>query len=90
MPPDDLSVAPDSDHPGARLKWTYEEYMLTLQNDGPASEGYCQEQDVGIYLIKTVESASGNRMQFKPVTDSCEYRAAALQRIGSPWDPYTP
>ncbi len=87
---DDLLIAPDSDHPGAGYGWTYENYVLTLQNEGPASEGYCLEQDVGTYLIRIVESASGNRIQFKLVSDSCAYRAAALPRISAPWDPYVP
>ena len=87
---DDLSIAPDSDHPGARFTWTYENYVLTLQNEGPASEGYCSEQDVGTYLIRIVKSASGNRIQFKLVSDSCAYRAAMLPRISAPWDPYVP
>jgi hypothetical protein len=68
----------------------YDDYVLTLQNDGPASEGYCQEQDVGTYLIRNVESASGNRMQFKLVSDPCVYRATALPRIAAPWDAYVP
>jgi len=88
--PDDLLVNPDSDHPGARFTWTYENYVLTLQNDGPASEGYCLEQDVGTYLIRNVESVSGKRMQFKLVKDSCAYRATALPRISAPWDAYVP
>ena len=87
---DDLSIAPDSDHPGARFTWTYENYILTLQNEGLASEGYCLEQDVGTYLIRNVESASGKRIQFKLVSDSCAYRAAMLPRISAPWDSFTP
>jgi len=85
---EDLLIDPDSDHPGARFTWTYENYVLTLQNDGPASEGYCSGQDVGTYLIRNVKSTSGNRIQFKLVSDSCAYRAALLPRIASPWDPY--
>jgi hypothetical protein len=88
--PDDLSIAPDSDHPGAHFVWTYENYVLTLQNEGPASEGYCSTKDVGIYLLRNVKNTSGNRMQFKLVSDSCAYRAAMLPRISAPWDPYVP
>lgn len=84
----DLLIAPDSDHPGARFTWTYENFILTLQNDGPASEGYCSEQDIGNYLIRKVKNASGNRMQFKLISDSCAYRAAMLPRISAPWDSY--
>lgn len=87
---DDLSTAPDSDHPGARFKWTYEDYVLTIQNDGPASEGYCLEQDVGTYVIKNVKSVPKNRMQFKLISDSCEYRGRLLRRVSAPWDPYVP
>jgi len=87
---DDLLIAPDSDHPGAHFTWTYKNYVLTLQNEGQASEGYCLEQDVGTYLIRKVKSASGNRLQFKLVSDSCAYRAAMLPRISAPWDPYFP
>lgn len=87
---EDLLNSPDSDHPGANLSWTYENYVLSLKNDGPASEGYCLEQDVGTYLIRYVKSASGNRMQFKLVSDSCVYRATVLPRVAAPWDPYVP
>ena len=87
---DDLLIAPDSDHPGARFSWTYNNYILTLQNKGPASEGYCLEQDVGTYLIRNVKNASGNRIQFKLVRDSCVYRSTMLPRIAAPWDPYVP
>lgn len=87
---DDLLIDPDSDHPGAGFTWTYENYILTLQNDGPASDGYCSERDVGTYLIRNVTSTSGNRLRFKLVSDSCAYRANLLPRIASPWDPYVP
>lgn len=87
---DDLLTAPDPDHPGARFKWTYEDYVLTLQNDGPASEGYCLEQDVGTYLVKNVKSVPRNRIQFKLISDSCEFRASSLPRVAAPWDPYVP
>lgn len=87
---DDLLTAPDSDHPGARFKWTYEDYVLTIQNDGPASEGYCLEQDVGTYVIKNVKSVPKNRMQFKLISDSCAFRANTLPRVAAPWNPYVP
>ncbi len=88
--PDDLSINPDSEHPGARFKWSYENYVLNLQNDGPASEGYCDEQDVGSYLIRTVKNVSLNRIQFKLILDPCLYRASALPRIAAPWDAFLP
>lgn len=88
--PEDLLATPDPDHPGARYKWTYEDYVLTLQNDGPASEGYCLEQDTGTYMIRNVESVSGNRMQFKLISDSCVHRGRTLPRGGAYWDPYMP
>ncbi len=88
--PDDLSIAPDSNHPGASLTWTYEDYVLTVQNEGSATEGYCQDQDVGTYLIKNVKSAGGGRLQFNLISDSCVFRAATLQRVAAPWDPYVP
>ncbi len=88
--PDDLSINPDSEHPGARFKWSYENYVLNLQNDGPASEGYCDEQDVGSYLIRTVKNVSLNRIQFKLILDPCLYRASALPRVAAPWDAFLP
>ena len=84
---DDLMTPPDSEHPGASLIWTYEDYVLTIQNDGAASEGYCQGQDMGRYMVKNVEDGG---IQFKPIEDTCFWRKDAFRRIGSPWDPYVP
>jgi len=84
---DDLSTAPDLEHPIAVLDWTYEGHLLTVQNRGPASEGYCHEQDVGVYLAK---KTGDGEIQFKAIRDSCPYRYNYLPRGGSPWDPYSP
>ncbi len=83
--PEDLLIAPDSDHPGVLLTWTYEDYMLTLQNQGPASEGYCQEQDVGTYLVRNTE---GGGIQFKHLEEPCAWRIQ-LSIFGE-FDPYVP
>jgi hypothetical protein len=88
--PNDLSIAPNGDHPGAYLTWTYQDYVLTIQNEGSASEGYCLEQDVGTYLVKNVNSVPYNRMQFKLISDPCVWRAATMPRVAAPWDPYLP
>ena len=88
--PEDLSIAPDADHPGARLTWTYEDYVLAVQNEGSASEGYCQEQDVGSYLVRNVKSVPRSRMQFKLISDPCAWRAFTMQRVSAPWDSYVP
>jgi hypothetical protein len=88
--PDDLLATPDPDHPGARYKWRYEGYLLTVQNDGPGSDGFCLAQDVGTYLTRNVESVSGKRMQFKLISDSCVFRSRNLPRIAAPWDAYLP
>jgi hypothetical protein len=84
---DDLSIAPDLDHPIAVLDWTYEGYLLTVQNRGSAGEGYCHEQDVGVYLAK---KTGDGEIQFKVISDSCPYRYNYLPRAGSSWEPYSP
>ena len=83
--PEDTLIAPDSDHPGVRLTWTYEDYVLTLQNQGPASEGYCQEQDVGTYLVRNTE---GGGIKFKHLEEPCGWRIQ-LSIVGE-FDPYVP
>ena len=84
--PDDLLITPDSDHQGASITWTYEDYVLILQNDGVASEGYCQEQDVGKFLVK---NADGGGLIFKTIDDSCSLRGVAFQ-LPPRWRPYVP
>jgi hypothetical protein len=84
---EDLLIPPDTDHPGARLTWTYEDYMLTLQNQGSASEGYCQVQDVGTYLVKNTRE---NGIEIKLISDQCAFRANSLPRLGAIWRPYVP
>ena len=84
--PDDSAAATNADFEGASLVWTYEDYVLTIQNTGPASEKYCQEQDVGNYLVKTVEQGG---LTFKLINDSCNLRGVAFQ-IPSRWRPYKP
>ncbi len=83
--PEDLLIAPDSDHPGVRLTWTYEDYVLTLQNQGPASEGFCQEQDVGTYLVRNTEAGG---IQFKKLEEPCAWRT--LLSYVPDFDPYVP
>ena len=83
--PQDLLIAPDSDHPGVRLTWTYEDYVLTLQNQGPASEGYCQEQDVGTYLVRNTE---GGGIKFKHLEEPCGWRTQLSFVLD--FDPYVP
>lgn len=87
LSPDDLLTTPDSDHPGANLSWTYDDYVLTVRNDGAASEGYCQEQDLGRYMVKYFDDGE---IQFKPIQDACSWRKFAFQRVGSSWDLYVP
>ena len=84
---DDLSTAPDLDHPIAVLDWTYKGHLLTVQNRGSASEGYCHEQDVGMYLARR---AGDGEIQFKAIRDSCPYRQNYLPRAGSSWEPFSP
>lgn len=84
--PDDLLIAPDSDHTGASLRWTYENYVFTLQNDRAASEGYCQEQDVGKFLVK---KADGGGLVFKTINDSCSLRGLAF-KIPPRWLQHVP
>lgn len=84
--PDDLLIAPDSDHAGASLTWTYENYVLSLQNDRVASEGYCQEQDVGKFLVKKVD---GGGLRFKTINDSCSARGLAF-KIPPRWLQHVP
>jgi len=71
-----LTGSLDSNHPDASITWTYEDYILTLQNHGAASEGYCQEQDVGKFLVK---NADGGGLKFKTINDLCSLRGTALQ-----------
>jgi hypothetical protein len=85
--PEDLLIAPDSDHPGVRFTWTYEGYVLTVQNQGPAIEGYCQEQDVGTYLFRNTDE---DGIQFKSISDPCVWRKDMLVRRGGDWNPYVP
>lgn len=85
--PDDLLIAPDPEHPGVLLTWTYEDYVLTVQNQGPAMEGYCQDQDVGKYLVRNTE---GGGILFRPLGDPCGWRTTTLNHIGVEWDPYVP
>lgn len=73
--PEDLSLAPDSDHPGVRLTWKHEDYVLTIQNQGPAAEGYCQGQDVGKYLVRKTDTGT---IQFKALADPCGWRMFQL------------
>ena len=84
--PIDSTTAPDADFEGASLMWTYEDYILTIQNDGPASENYCQEQDVGNYLVKTLDEGG---LHFKPINDSCDLRKVAF-RLPPRWRPHEP
>jgi hypothetical protein len=85
--PEDFLIAPDSNHPGVRYTWTYKDYVLTVQNQGPASEGYCQEQDVGTYLVRNIEEGG---IQFRPLKDPCAWRTHHLNRVGGDWDLYVP
>lgn len=84
--PDSSLSLIESDFEGASLAWTYQDYFLTFQNEGPASEKYCQEQDVGIYLVSKVEAGG---LKFKTVVDSCSLRGIAM---GLPprWRPHVP
>ena len=66
--------------------WTYNDYILTIQNVGPASEKYCQEQDVGNYLVK-ISDIGG--LEFKPINDSCDLRKLAIQ-LPPRWRPHEP
>ena len=84
--PDYSLPAPDSDFEGASIAWTYEDYILTIQNEGSASEKYCQEQDVGVYLVKSVDAGG---LKFKPISDSCSLRKVAFQ-LPSRWRPEAP
>lgn len=84
--PDDLLVTPSSEHPGASLSWTYEDHVLTIQNKGAASEKYCQEQDVGNYLVSNVDAGGIN---FKALNDVCSLRGVALE-FPFRWRPYMP
>lgn len=77
---------PDAKFEGASLKWTYENYILTIQNEGPASEKYCQEQDVGSYLVKM---ADGGGLQFKRLNDTCSLRELAF-KLPPRWRPMMP
>jgi hypothetical protein len=81
-----LAGTDDPDHEGATLAWTYEDFVLTLKNAGPASDGYCQEQDVGQFLVK---NADGGGLSFKTITDSCALRATAFQ-LPPRWRPQEP
>ena len=83
--PDDLNIAPDASHPGARLTWVYEDYVLTIQNQGPAAEGYCQEQDVGTYLVRKTEAGG---IKFKHLEEPCGWRI--FLSIVLDFDPYVP
>ena len=77
---------PDSEFESANITWTYEETILTIQNDGPASEKYCEEQDVGTYLVKMVD---GGGLKFKSIGDSCSLREVAFE-LPPRWRPYVP
>jgi len=83
---DDYLDDPDSDQPGARLMWTYEDYMLSIRNVGPASEGYCQEQDIGKYLVK---KADGGGLRFNTISDPCSLRGLAFN-LPPRWRPNAP
>ncbi len=85
--PEDILIAPDFDHPGARFTWTYEDYVMTVQNQGPAIEGYCQDQDVGTYLVRNTDE---DGIHFKSISDPCAWRKDILVRRGGDWDPYAP
>ena len=84
--PDGSLSLTDSDFEGASLTWTYQDYVLTIQNKGPASEGYCQEQDEGIYLVKMVDAGG---LKFKAISDSCSLRGIAVP-LPPRWFPYVP
>jgi len=84
--PDNSLPAPDSDFEGASIAWTYEDYVLTIQNEGSASEPYCQEQDVGVYLVKSVDAGG---LKFKPISDSCGLRKVAFE-LPPRWRPQAP
>lgn len=84
--PSDSVAAPDSDFEGANLKWNYEDFILTVQNEGQASEKYCQEQDVGTFLAKTHE---GGGLKFTTINDSCSLRGVAMQ-LPPRWRPHAP
>ena len=79
--------SPDLRRPGAILAWNYEDYVLTLQNQGPSSAGYCEESDEGTYLVKRTDDGG---IQFKLLSDSCAFRTYSMHRFGSNWDPYEP
>jgi len=86
--PDDLLSTPDPNHPGALLTWTYEDFVLTLQNQGLASEGFCQEQDVGTYLTTRTDDGG---IRYKGIEDSCGLRRAYLECYApSDWVPFVP
>lgn len=87
LTPEDLTVSPDAEHTGARLVWNYDGFVLTLQNDGAATEGYCLEEEVGMFLVR--KDGDGG-IEFKHVDDPCSWRYFALERQRSSWDPYVP
>ena len=82
----DSIPAADSDFEGASLTWTYKDYVLTIQNEGLASDKYCQEQDVGIYLVKLVDAGG---LKFKAISDSCSLRGIAVP-LPPRWRPHLP
>ena len=85
--PDDLQIPPGSEHRGAQFDWSYADYVLTVQNQGEASEGFCKAQDVGTFLVKKVED---DGIYFWGIGDTCKFRLNTWQRAGSDWFLYVP
>lgn len=71
---------------GASLNWTYENFILTIQNAGPASEKYCSEKDVGTFLVKNVDAGG---LKFKLLGDTCALRGVAIP-LPPRWIPNVP
>jgi hypothetical protein len=87
LAPESLQSDPNPDHPGVKLAWSFDGFMLTITNLGDASEGYCSAQDLGMYLVRS-DGTGG--IQFKPIQEDCLWRRFTLQRLGKSWDLYLP
>lgn len=90
--PESTSSPVDEAYPGAWLTWSYDGAILSVQNDGQASEHYCQVEDMGFYMVKHKFDEDTNNIQlaFKSVKDPCAFRMVNLPRYGAPWDQFTP